>query len=186
MTELEEFSGKFYYLLHPRPTVVLITLCPDGRVNAMPASWNTPVSEEPPTIAVAIDKESYTHKCLQHHPEATINIPPADLVDKVYGLGTVSGEEVDKVSRYGLKLQPSDVVRPPTWAEAIGVIEARVIEAVDVGEVTLYIFRVLKTKARRGSYTRYGWDFRKTNILLHNAGRAFYSVGKLVLAKRQG
>ena len=184
MGDLVPFSGRFYYLLHPRPTVVLITLCPGGRVNAMPASWNTPVSEEPPTVAVAVDRESYTHKCLQHHPEATINIPPAELVDKVYALGTVSGDEIDKISKYGLKLEPSETVKPPTWAEAIGVIEAKVIKTIDIGEVTLYIFQALKTKARKGTHTRYGWDFRKTNILLHNAGRAFYQVGKLTLAKK--
>ena len=174
----------FYYLLHPRPTIVVVTLCPDGKVNAMPASWNTPVSEEPPTIAVAIDRESYTHKCLQYLPEATLNVPSADLIDKVYALGTASGEDIDKVSAYGLKLEPSESVKPPTWAEAIGVIEAKVIKTIDIGEVTLYIFQPLRIRAKKGTYTRYGWDFKKVNILLHNAGRAFYRVGKLMLARK--
>ena len=120
----------------------------------MPASWNIPVSEDPPTIAVTVDKESYTHKCLQYHPEATINVPPAELVDKVYALGTVSGEDVDKISEYDLKLKASDTVKPPTWAEAIGVIEAKVIKTLDVGEVVLYIIPGNQNKSeKRSLYT---------------------------------
>ncbi|MCI4446900.1 MAG: flavin reductase, partial [Pyrobaculum sp.] len=56
------YEGKFYRLLHPRPTVVIASKCPNGRINLMPASWNTPVSEEPPTVAVAVEKEAYTHQ----------------------------------------------------------------------------------------------------------------------------
>ncbi|MFN3805358.1 MAG: flavin reductase family protein, partial [Pyrobaculum sp.] len=104
---------KFYRLLHPRPTVVIIAKCPDGRINLMPASWNTPVSEEPPTIAVAIDKSTYTHRCLQWHKAATINIFSIDAADLIYKLGTASGREVDKAAAFGVGLQPSEKVDVP-------------------------------------------------------------------------
>ncbi len=183
-TELPE-GYRFYYTLHPRPTIVLITVCPNGRVNAMPASWNTPVSEEPPTVAIAVDRESYTHECLEHHPEATINVPPASLIDTVYGLGSVSGREVDKPSLFKLSLEPSDTVKPPRWSDAIAVLESSVEGKLGVGEVTLYVFRVLKALVEPGLYTRWGWDFKKTNILLHGAGRAFYMVGRFMKASRK-
>ena len=174
----------FYHTLHPRPTIVVITVCPNGRVNAMPASWNTPVSEEPPTVAVAIDRESYTHECLEYHGEATINVPPSDLVDLVCALGTVSGRSIDKIEKYKLKLEPSSRVKPPRWSDAIAVLETRVKERVDVGEVRLYVFGVLEVHVKEGLYTRWGWDFRKTNILLHGAGRSFYLVGRWVRASK--
>ena len=174
----------FYHTLHPRPTIVVITVCPNGRVNAMPASWNTPVSEEPPTVAVAIDRESYTHECLEYHGEATINVPPSDLVDLVYALGTVSGRSIDKIEKYKLKLEPSSRVKPPRWSDAIAVLETRVKERVDVGEVRLYVFEVMGAHVKEGLYTRWGWDFRKTNILLHGAGRSFYLVGRWVRASK--
>ena len=186
---IEEFEPvenieKYYYMLHPRPTILLLTLCPGDRPNIMPASWNTPVSEEPPILAVAVEREAYTHECLEHHGEATINIPGKEHLDLVYRLGTTSGRTVDKIKKFNLRLGKAKKVKPPIWLDAIGVIEARVHSAVDAGEVRLYLFQVLEAYTRRGLYTRWGWDFTKTNILLHGAGRAFYLVGRRIWAKK--
>lgn len=175
---------RFYYVLHPSPTVVIVTKCPNGRYNAMPASWNMPVSEEPPSVAVAIDRESYTFECLESHPEATINVPHSGQVDLVYALGSVSGRDVDKVAKYGLKLEESASISVPRWSDAIASIEARVWKKLDVGEVRLYVFEVLGVYVREDLYTRWGWDLTKTSILLHGAGRTFYTVGRRLVAKK--
>ncbi|MET1101174.1 MAG: flavin reductase family protein [Pyrodictiaceae archaeon] len=177
---------KFYYVLHPAPTIVLITKCPNNKYNAMPASWNMPVSEEPPTIAVSIYRETYTFKCLEHHPEATINIPHSGQADIVYALGTTSGENVDKISMFSLKLEDSETIGVPRWADAIASIEARVLNKMDVGETRIYVFEVLRTLVREDLYTKWGWDFSKTSILLHGAGRVFYTVGRKIFAGKLG
>ncbi|AEA13249.1 flavin reductase domain protein, FMN-binding protein [Thermoproteus uzoniensis 768-20] len=171
-----EYKGKFYRPLHPRPTVVVVSKCPDGKINAMPASWNTPVSEEPPTIAVAVDRSAYTFQCLEHSGEATINVVPADMADLAYALGSVSGRDVDKVSAFGLKLLPSDVVEAPGLDGSIAVYEARVTAKLDIGEVRLYVFEVLKVKVAQGLVDEWGPVLDKTNLLLHGAGRVFYRV----------
>ena len=179
-----DYDGVFYRLLHPRPTVVLITLCPNGRVNLMPASWNMPISEEPPTIGVSIWRESYTYQCLNHNPEATINVPSHEQVNVVYALGSVSGRDVDKVSRFNIKLIPSEVVKAPTWVDAIAVYEAIVDKEVEVGESSLFVFRVLKVKVKEGLADKWGLNLLKTNILLHGAGRVFHAVdARRILAR---
>jgi flavin reductase (DIM6/NTAB) family NADH-FMN oxidoreductase RutF len=177
-------SERFYLTLHPSPTIVLITRCPNGRLNAMPASWNVPLAEEPPSVGVAVDRSTYTFECLEHLGEATINVPGPDLVDVVYAMGTVSGRDVDKVARYNLRLEPSESVSVPRWADAIASLEARVWKYMDVGEVRFYAFRVLAVHVRRNLYTRWGWDFSKTSILLHGSGRAFYLVGRRLFARK--
>jgi flavin reductase (DIM6/NTAB) family NADH-FMN oxidoreductase RutF len=179
------YQGKFYRLLHPRPTVVVVTRCPNGGLNLMPASWNTPVSEDPPTVAVAVDRGSYTHECLQHHRYATLNVPPIDAADLVYRLGSVSGREVDKVAQFGVRLAPSQKVDVPRMADALAAYEVEVYKEVEVGEVTLYIFRVLDTWVASGVADQWGFDFKKVNIPLHGAGRAFYKVDpRPVFAKK--
>ena len=182
---LESMEG-FYRTLHPSLTVVLITKCPNGRLNAMPASWNMPVAEEPPSVAVSVYRGNYTFQCLEHHPEATINVPHSGLADVVYWLGSVSGKDVDKVSRFGLRLEPSERVSVPRWSDAVASLEARVSSKMDVGESRVYAFEVLAVYVKEGLYTRWGYDFSKVNLLLHGAGRTFYLVGRSVRARPLG
>ncbi|MCE4613245.1 MAG: flavin reductase family protein [Desulfurococcales archaeon] len=182
LKNLEE--EKFYLTLHPSPTIVVVTKCPGNRFNAMPASWNVPLSEEPPAVGVAIDRETYTFECLEHHPEASLNVPGPELVDLVYSMGTVSGRDVDKIREFKVKLVDSETVSVPRWADAIASLEGKVWKYMDVGEVRFYAFRILAVHVREGLYTRWGWDFSKTNILLHGAGRAFYLVGRRVFARK--
>uniref|UniRef100_A0A7C4FGY0 Flavin reductase family protein n=1 Tax=Ignisphaera aggregans TaxID=334771 RepID=A0A7C4FGY0_9CREN len=175
---------SFYYLLHPRPVVVIVTLCESEKVNAMPASWVTPVSEEPPALVVAIDRENYTFKCIEHSKEATFNIPPQEHVNIVYGLGTTSGRSVDKVKMFSLRLGKANKVSAPIWLDAVGWIEGRVLSRVDVGEVALYIFEVLDYYAKPDAVSEWGWKLDKVSPLHHGSGRGFHTVGRLILASK--
>jgi len=101
----------------------------------------------------------------------------------IYRLGSVSGREVDKSA--AVKLEPSQYVDVPRVAGALAVYEAEVYKEVEVGEVVLYIFRVVATWAAAGVADQWGFDFKKVNIPLHGAGRAFYRVDpRPVFAKK--
>ncbi|WP_069807417.1 flavin reductase family protein [Vulcanisaeta thermophila] len=171
-----EYRGTFYRLLHPRPTILLITLCPNGRFNIMPASWNTPISEEPPTVGISVFREAYTYQCLEYHGEATINVPGIEHADLVYKLGSVSGKDVDKIKTFNIQLIPSETIKVPGWKDALAIYETRVLSKFDVGEVRLYVFEVLKVKVRPGIADEWSLDFTKVNIPLHGAGRVFHRV----------
>jgi len=182
----EEFAGRFYYLLHPRPTVVIGTLCPNGRTNFMPASWNTPVSEEPPTVAVAVDSEAYTRECLDYCGEASLNILSLDDVQLLYDLGSVSGRDVDKVSRFRLELLESLTIKPPGILRSLAILESKVVGKYLIGESVLYVFEVKKVRVRSGVADKFGFILsEKINIPLHASGRYFYGVGARKLATRK-
>jgi len=183
---LRDYPGRFYYLLHPRPTVIVGSVCPNGRVNFMPASWNTPVSEEPPTVAVAIDSSSYTRECLDYCGEATLSILSLDDVDLIYSLGSTSGRDVDKVSRYGVEVVDSVAIRPPGIRRALAVLETKVLSRYQVGEAVLYVLRVVKARVREGVADKYGYIIGAASPALHGSGRYFYGVGPRREAARRG
>ncbi len=180
--EYIEIDPTDYYVLHPRPTYLVVTRKPDGGYNVMAASWVMPVSEEPPLVALAIDKESYTHELMSRTREFTVNIVGKEHVDIVYRAGTVSGRRVDKWVMLGLEPLDPKVISVPGIRGCYGFIECRVERIVDAGECSLVIARVAASHVRKDLYTRYGWDLRRAGILLHAAGRAFVLPGRLVFA----
>ena len=175
---------SFYLLLHPRPVALITTLCPNGRPNVAPIAWITPVSEEPPTLAFAVDKENYTYQCLEHCNEAVVNIPSLEMAELVMKLGSVSGREVDKFKEFSLEIENSKSVKPPRIATCIGWIECKVMNKLDVGEVGLFICQVLEYEAKEGTSTEWGWNLSRVSPLLHVGGRSFAGIGKRIFVKK--
>ncbi len=179
-----EADASDYRILHPRPAYLIISRRPDGGFNVMTASWVTPVSEEPPMVALSIDSESYTSELLLENGELTINVVGEEHLDIAWAAGSVSGRSVDKWSKLSLEPLPSKTVSVPGVKGAYGVLECMVKERVRVGECILFICEVKAARVREDLYTRYGWDLKKAKILLHCSGRAFTTPGKLLIAKK--
>ncbi|MGC8848368.1 MAG: flavin reductase family protein [Conexivisphaera sp.] len=171
----EPYRGKFYRLLHPRPTVVVVTKCED-RLNAAPFSWNTPVSEDPPVIAVAMGRSTFTRQCLRSNPEATVNVIPPGLAGAAYELGNSSGRTDDKISRLGLELVPGSAVSVPGLAGAVAIYEVKEEASVEVGAMDLVLMRVLAVRARTGIAGEDGLLLDRANVALHGAGEQFFRV----------
>lgn len=179
-----EVKSKHYLLLHPRPVYIIGSGKFGIEVNLMAASWVTPVSEEPPKIVISIDRENYTYGLIEKYGEFTVNIVEENYLDKVWFLGTTSGRNIDKVAKVGLTVAKGRKVDAPTIKEAIGVIEAKVSDKIDVGECRLYVGNVVYAEANPLKYNlRYGWDIRKAKLIHHVSGKAFMTNGKLVFPK---
>ena len=179
-----EVDPTDYYILHPRPAYLIVTRRPDGGYNVMAASWVSPISEEPPLVALAIGKESYTHELIRETKEFTINFVGEEHADMVYKAGTLSGRRVDKWKLLGLEPLESKKISVPGIRGCYGFLECYLENMVDAGECSLFIARIVASHVKRDLYTRYGWDLKRAKILLHLRGRAFVLPGKLVLAKR--
>lgn len=170
----------FYKLLHPYVTVLVVSVSRDGRPNVMSCAWHMPVSEEPPMIAIAVSRESYTNELIRVSGEFTVNIPDRELLDAVWICGTRSGRNVDKFRLANLNSEPAKRVKPPIIRECIAHLECRLHSYVEAGECTIFIGEVLEAYASEEVFSEKGWDVSKMGLPLHLGGK-FFAIPKEII-----
>lgn len=121
--------NQAFTLLEPGP-VVLVTSHDGGKDNIMTISW-TMVMDFTPVFAITTGEWNHSFAALRKHRECVIAIPTVDLLDQVVGVGTCSGTDTDKFSRFGLTPLPARQVRPPLIKECLANIECRVIDIIE-------------------------------------------------------
>jgi flavin reductase (DIM6/NTAB) family NADH-FMN oxidoreductase RutF len=164
--------SNFFKLLHPRPVVLVCSISKKDKPNIMACSWITPVSEEPPLIALALWREGYTHSLIEETKEFTINVPSASLLKQVWIAGTKSGRKVDKITLTKLKLVPAKKVKPPVIEECMGHLECRLLSSMKAGECNIYVGEVVEAYADESLFKKGVWT-EDANILLHSGGKFF-------------
>ena len=120
--------SKAYTLMEPGP-VVFVTTHDGKKDNIMTISW-TMVLDFTPVFAITTGEWNYSFAALRKHRECVIAIPTVDLLDTVVGVGTCSGVDTDKFSKFKLTPVQSKLVRPPLIKECLANIECRVIDIV--------------------------------------------------------
>ncbi len=101
-------------LVNHGPTVLVTSRSADGkRRNVMAAAWSMPVEFTPPRIAIVIDKRTFTRELVSDSGAFGICIPGAALADLTYAVGSCTGRETDKFSRYGIEATPGPALGVP-------------------------------------------------------------------------
>ena len=118
--------GKAFTLIEPGP-VILVTTHDGQKANIMTLSW-TMVMDFTPRFAITTGEWNYSFTALRKHRECVIAIPTVDLLDKVVGIGTCSGADIDKFSRFALTPVPAQYVRAPLINECLANIECKGID----------------------------------------------------------
>lgn len=95
----------------------------------MTISW-TMVMDFTPRIAIATGEWNYSFRSLKKTRECVIAIPAVDMLDKVVGIGTCSGEKTDKFAKFKLTQVPAKNVKAPLIKECLANIECRVVEII--------------------------------------------------------
>lgn len=121
-------AAKIFTLLEPGP-VVLVTTRHAGRNNIMTISW-TMVMDFTPRFAICTGAWNHSFTALEEARECVIAIPSADLLDTVVGIGTCSGADTDKFTRFGLTPAEAKHVRAPLVAQCLANIECKVSEII--------------------------------------------------------
>lgn len=137
------------YLEFMWPMRHFLITCGDikGKSNIIAVSFCMPVSKEPPLIACAIGKNSYSYELIKSNQEFIVNIPPAGLKPKIYYCGFHSGHQVDKFKETGLTPQPARQVKAPIIDECVAYMECKVRQEIETGDKNLFLGEVIEAYA---------------------------------------
>jgi flavin reductase (DIM6/NTAB) family NADH-FMN oxidoreductase RutF len=120
--------SKAFTLMESGP-VVLITTHDRKKDNIMTISW-TMVMDFTPVFAITTGEWNHSFAALRRSRECVIAIPTVDLLDQVVGIGTCSGLDTDKFSKFALTPVQARFVQPPLIKECLANIECKVIEII--------------------------------------------------------
>ncbi len=115
--------------------------------NIITISFCMPVSKEPPLIACAIGKESYSYKLINKTKEFVVNVPQKELQAKTYYCGYHSGYQVDKFKETGLNPVKAKSVEVPIIAECVAHMECVVKQKIRTGDKILFIGEIIESYA---------------------------------------
>ena len=120
--------SKAFTLMESGP-VVLVTTNDGQKDNIMTISW-TMVLDFTPVFAITTGDWNHSFAALRKTRECVIAIPTVDMLDKVVGIGTCSGTDTDKFSKFKLTPVQGKVVKSPLVKECLGNIECKVIDII--------------------------------------------------------
>ena len=120
--------SKAFTLMESGP-VILVTTHNGNKNNIMTISW-TMVLDFTPAFAITTGEWNYSFAALRKNKECVIAIPAVDMLDQVVGIGTCSGADTDKFSKFKLTPVHGKVVKAPLIKECMANIECKVIDII--------------------------------------------------------
>lgn len=140
--------------LEPGP-VVLVSSAHAGRRNVMTLGWHTVLEFTPSLVGCMISSGNFSFELIRQSGECVINLPTADMIDTVVGVGNTSGAAVDKFDRFGLTDRRAARVGAPLIAECHACFECVVADDRLVADRNFFVFEVVQAHvAARPAYPR--------------------------------
>lgn len=157
--------------------VTLVTAKHKGTANVMAAAWITPISNDPPMIALAVYPARYTHDLIQKGGSFTVNVPPRALAERVRQVGERSGEDADKFLTIGLTPFEGRQVTAPLIEECIGHLECALVDTLRTGNHTLFLGEVVAAAVDDNAFNGEMWTLTdESRKPLHHLGANIYAV----------
>ena len=180
--------AKAYLLLNHGP-VTLISSRDGDRTNVMAASWAMPLDFDPPKVVVVIDRNTLTRELVDASREFAINIPPRALADTTLSVGSVTGRDADKWTRFGVAPMAASRIEAPLVEGCIGWLECRLLPERDVEQkYDLFVAEVVAASAddRVFSNGRWHFDDEALRTVHYVAGGQFFTIGAALMGRAPG
>ena len=162
-----------YRLIAPRPIVLITTVDKDGRINAAPMSWVTPVESEPPIVIFSTSYDSDTYRNVSETEEFVLNLVPERIKTPMYACGKSFPRGVNELEKVGLTWEPSEKVKPPRIVECPVNLECKLDWNHRGPEYVVVAGRVIAAHARKGAMKAGRLNAEQVKPLLHVSDKSF-------------
>ncbi len=120
----------------------IITSTDGSRINGQFANTAFQTTSEPPTMAISINKQNYTHEIISKGGVFAVSVLEKETPIKLIGaFGFKSGRDVNKFEN--VKYELKDTKCPIILENSIGYMEAKVISSLDVGTHTIFVGEII-------------------------------------------
>lgn len=167
MTNLK-LTGKEFYKVSVRPTVVITTISGKDIPNAAPFSFTSPMASEPPTFGFACNMKHDTWRNIMENGEFVVNFIGEEFGSLIHILEKDFPYEVNEIEKAGLTMKKSKVLRPPRIKEAYAWFECKRVNHLSTWIVGL----VLEAEIKDG-FLKEVVDVAKAKPLNHVYGEYF-------------
>jgi len=122
--------------------IYIISSKKENKINGQIANTVFQITSEPPTIAISINKENYTHECISHSKVFAVSVLEQDVSMKFIGkFGFICGRDEDKFT--GIKYKIGVTGSPIILDNTLAFLEAEVVQEIDVGTHTLFVGKIV-------------------------------------------
>ena len=120
----------------------VITARKNKKINGQIANTVFQITSKPPTLAVSINKENYTHEFIKKSRSLAVNVLDRNTGMVFIGrFGFKCGRDIDKFD--GIKYHLSPLGNPILEENSTAFVEVRIDKEVDVGTHTIFIGEVI-------------------------------------------
>jgi flavin reductase (DIM6/NTAB) family NADH-FMN oxidoreductase RutF len=134
---------KIRRFLEPGP-VVMVSSAWKGERDVMTMGWHMMLGFTPALVGCFIWDQNHSFDLVRRSRQCVINLPTADMVDAVIGVGNSHGPKPDKFEKFGLTPVPASKVKAPLIAECYANFECKLIDTSLIKRYSLFVFEVVK------------------------------------------
>lgn len=127
--------------LEPGP-IVLISSAWKGKTNIMTLGWDGMISYE--QIITYIWDANHSFDMIRRSQQCVINVPTADMIETVVGIGNCHGARIDKFAKFDLTPVEASKVDAPLIGECYASFECQLSDDSLIDERGLFIWDVVK------------------------------------------
>lgn len=136
--------SKCWGTKYPEQIVMVTTIDSLGKPNAITLGWTMITSNQPPMMAISVDRTRYSYELLKSCKEFVLGFPTVTVIEKVIFCGTHSGRDFeDKLKECSWGIEPAEIVKPPLLTGCMANFECKVVNICKTGDHAIFVGEIV-------------------------------------------